>query len=228
MKEEAGEDHSKNPVDRSMAATKVNYDRMSSYYDLLSGNVERAFAEKAVDRLGIARGETALEIGFGTGHSLIKIAKAAGTTGKVHGIDLSEGMLAQAQKRVAGSGYGDQIELTCADARRLPFPERVLDVIFMSFVLELFASDDIPIVLGEVKRVLKPHGRLGLLCMSTGEKQTALLRLYTWLHHKFPRIIDCRPIDAAAYLLISGFSITYSQRVNLFGLPADILIATID
>jgi demethylmenaquinone methyltransferase/2-methoxy-6-polyprenyl-1,4-benzoquinol methylase len=224
MKETAGEGHSNNSLDRSMAATKSNYDRMSSYYDLLSGKVERTYADKAVDRLDIVQGETVLEIGFGTGHSLIKIAEAAGAEGRLYGIDISEGMLIQAHKRIERSGSRERIELTCADARRLPFSDGMLDVVFMSFVLELFSSEDIPIVLGEVGRVLKPRGRLGLLCMSTGEKQTLLLRIYTWLHHKFPHIIDCRPIDAAAYLKNGGFSITFSQRVDLFGLPADIVV----
>ena len=70
--------------------------------------------------LAAAPGERGLVVGYGTGHSAVAMARAVGATGRISGVDISEGMLAVARKRVIEEGVAGRVELTLGDARRLP------------------------------------------------------------------------------------------------------------
>ena len=100
-------------------------------------------------------GEKILEIGFGTGGSLVSLVQLVGRTGKVYGVDLSTGMFRVAQSKLKKNGILNRVELQCADAVHLPYPDNFFDAVFMSFVLELFDTPELPLVLHECKRVLQ-------------------------------------------------------------------------
>ena len=182
------------PVLRTKEDAKRFYDRMSRVYDLLTRVFERKYAEMALERLLIGEGETVLEIGFGTGHCLKRIAESVGQTGKVCGIDISSGMIEVTKKRLEKAGLAERVKLYCGDAARLPYEDNTVNVVFMSFTLELFDTPEIPNVLEEVKRVLKPKGRLGIVSMTKEDRQSALIKLYEWAHKRLPKSVDCRTI----------------------------------
>ena len=198
---------------------------MSRSYDLFAGAFEKRLRDLALERLGIAIGEAVLEIGFGTGHSLQQIAEAVGDEGRVCGVDLSAGMLEVSQRRLAQAGMSDRVELHCGDATHLPYADETLDAVFMSFTLELFDTPEIPVVLGEIKRVLKPGGRLGVVSLSRGDGTPLILQLYEWLHRRLPQVIDCRPIYVERALLEAGFRIGHTEIENLWGVPARIVVS---
>ena len=68
-----------------------------------------------------------LEIGFGTGQCLKALAQSVGSSGKVYGIDLSEGMFNVAQARLSKAGLSGSVELKCGDAAKLPFEADFFD-----------------------------------------------------------------------------------------------------
>ncbi len=72
---------------------------------LLQRDIEGNYRKMRLDQLIIKKGETFLEIGFGTGHCLNQIAKLAGKTGKGYGVDISSGMLKVAKKRLVSLFY---------------------------------------------------------------------------------------------------------------------------
>ena len=156
-------------VARSKDDARNTYDRLSKWYDLLAGGSERKFTEVGLRKLDVKEGEKVLEIGFGTGHSLLALARRVGMTGKVYGVDLSEGMLQVASNRLSTNGMSNRVELHCGDATRLPFPDQFFDAVFMSFVLELFDTPELPLVMRECQRVLNRTGRIGIVALSKKE-----------------------------------------------------------
>jgi len=202
-----------------------SYDFLSRFYDSISAPGEKRFTRAGLELLAPAHNETVLEIGFGTGCSLVSMARAVGENGRVYGIDLSRGMLRVTQNRLNAAGLTEQVVLEQGNATRLPFEPSFFDAVFMSFTLELFPANSIPIVLSECRRVLKPEGRLGLVSLVETTPLTMSLRLYLWAHHAFPRVVDCRPIPAERFLEEAGFVITRHERDSLQGVPVSMIVA---
>lgn len=128
---------------RSNTTTHTNYDRLSRWYDLISGNAEKRLTNATLEILSPNVGETALEIGPGTGHGLVRLAQAVGSTGRVFGLDLSTGMLQVAGQRVHQTELASIVHLIHGDGNLLPFTAKQFDLILMSFTLELFDEIDI-------------------------------------------------------------------------------------
>jgi demethylmenaquinone methyltransferase/2-methoxy-6-polyprenyl-1,4-benzoquinol methylase len=211
-------------VTRSKDEARASYDRLSRWYDALSGSSERKYVEMGLQKLGVREGETVLEIGFGTGHALLALARRVGDAGKVYGMDISEGMRAIAQARVEQAGLSDRVELRVGDAAHLLYEAGAFDAIFMSFTLELFDTPEIPVVLHECRRVLRADGRLGVVAMS-GQGGGLALRLYEWAHRALPTLVDCRPILVREALEEASFHVVEATRAAMWGLPVEIVVA---
>ncbi len=212
------------PVPRTKAKAKEVYDRISPFYDSLTGPFEREFAKRGLDRLSVEKGEEVLEIGFGPGRCLLQIAERVGPEGRAYGIDLSHGMIEVSRRRLEKAGLWDRVEICCGDAVRLPFRSSAFDAVFMSFTLELFDTPEIPEVLREVRRVLRTSGRVGIVSMSKEDGDSFLVSLYEWGHRRWPKYLDCRPIYVERSMTQAGYEIKERERPALLGMPAEIVI----
>ncbi len=206
----------------SHSTARTNYDRLSRFYDLFAGTSERRFTGIGLQMLAAWPGENVLEIGFGTGHSLVALMRAVGVSGKVTGVDISEGMLHVTQTRLKQSRLAAQVDLRLGDASSLPFDAGGFDAVFASFTLELFDPSEIPIVLKECRRVLRPGGRIGVVALA--KKDSMAVRIYEWAHAKFPGFIDCRPIFVHQVIEEAGFRITETVEESMWGLPVEIVV----
>jgi len=211
-------------VYRTKEQAKRTYDKISRIYDLITEPFERKFRNMGLNQLDVKEGETVLEIGFGTGHCLEEIAKRVWENGKAYGIDISSGMLDITRKRVEKKGLADRVESYCGDAMSMPYKDNMFDAVFMSFTLELFDTPEIPAVLKEIKRVLKPKGRLGVVSMSKEDGESWLLKAYEWVHKNFPALVDCRPIYVEKSIRDAGYSIKSKEKIKLFGLPGEVIV----
>ena len=86
----------------------------------------------------------------------------------------------------------------------------------MSFALELFDTPEIPLVLAECKRVLKPGGRIVVIGMSRILPEGLIMEIFEWTHRHFPNYLDCRPILVCQALEDSGFQILDSRLMKMW------------
>jgi ubiquinone/menaquinone biosynthesis C-methylase UbiE len=201
--------------------TRQNYDRLSRRYDLFAGS-EKKFTETGLQMLDVKAGECALEIGFGTGHSLAAIARQVGNCGLAAGVELSPGMIEMARKRLQAEVKEGSAQMIQGDGTRLPFPPNSFDAVFLSFTLELFSEAEIPVVLKECHQVLKREGRLGVVSLS--KRDVLACRLYEWGHERWPALLDCRPIQVRESLEAGGFRIQAANVQTMWGLPVEIVL----
>lgn len=212
-------------VNRSKAAARASYNRLSRWYDMIAGSTEKKYRDWGLEKLSAQPGERILEIGFGTGHCMIALANAVGPTGRVTGVDISDGMLAIARQRLQKEGLYDRTDLHLGDAVNLNFIQSSrLDGVFMSFTLELFDNPEIPRVLQECHRILKPEGRLAVVSMTKSDPPGMVVRLYEWFHDHMPDYADCRPIFARQALEQNGFVIEDVSVSSMWGLPVEIIL----
>jgi ubiquinone/menaquinone biosynthesis C-methylase UbiE len=201
----------------------TNYDRLSSWYDLLAGPSERACRDLCLRMLQVQPAERVLEVGAGTGQALTVLGRSTGPAGCAWGIDLSRGMCRVAGRRRATAGASSVI--VCGDALRLPVRDAAFDAAFMSFALELFSEADMERVLGECARVLRWGGRLGVVALADEGRPGLMQRAYTWSHRRFPAWVDCRPIAVPGVVAASGLRVGPVARASMWGLPVQSVVA---
>jgi arsenite methyltransferase len=104
-------------------------------------------------------GETVLDLGSGGGIDVLLSAKRVGPTGRVHGLDMTDEMLALARENARKAGV-ENVEFHKGYIEQIPLPDASVDVVISNCVLNL--SADKPRVLNEVARVLRPGGRFAI------------------------------------------------------------------
>ncbi|MEZ6123150.1 MAG: methyltransferase domain-containing protein [Planctomycetaceae bacterium] len=215
------------PQSSDETLTRRFYDRISSVYDLIADAGERKTRQAGLNALDVQSGESVLEIGFGTGHSLQFLTEAVGETGHICGVDLSTGMHHAALLRLEQAGLAGRVELKVSAVPPIPWPDETFDAVTLSFTLELFPLNQIPEVLSEIRRVLKPGGRIGVVAMAVtpdGKEDSVLEKTYRWMHQHFPHIVDCQPIAAAQLIETAGFRLIHQEHHEIWSLPVAVLV----
>lgn len=119
---------------------------------------EGAFRERQVNLARLAPGETVLDVGCGTGTLAIAAARRVGIRGGVHGVDPSPELLARARKKARRAGV--DVTFAVASGQELPLPDASLDVVLSTLVFHHLSHDVLRASVAEIRRVLKPGGRL--------------------------------------------------------------------
>src|SRR6266540_1746871 len=86
--------------------------------------------------LGLQAGERALDVGAGPGFLVAEMAEQVGPNGHVTGLDISDSMVALAQRRCAKEPIKSRTTIVKGDATALPFPDASFDVAVSAQVYE--------------------------------------------------------------------------------------------
>jgi SAM-dependent methyltransferase len=107
----------------------------------------------------LREGERVLDLGSGGGIDVLLSARRVGPTGRAIGLDMTDEMLALAQKNAAEAGVTN-VEWVKGPIEAIPLPAASVDVVISNCVINLAA--DKPAVFREIARVLRPGGRMGI------------------------------------------------------------------
>ena len=148
----------------------------------------------ALELLDLAPTDHVLEIGFGHGATIARVA-AAVSGGFVAGVDTSAEMLRMATKRNRSSIARGLAELRLADARKIPYPDGRFDKVLS--VHTVYFWPDLSGPLAEASRVLKPLGRL-ILAYRSDPQAILSFPAAVYRFHSEAEVLDA--------LRVAGFS----------------------
>lgn len=163
---------------------------------------EGALREKMIDLARLKPDESVLDVGCGTGTLVIAAKRRVGPTGKVCGIDASPEMIARAGKKARKTGL--EIDFRNASIEALPFQDAQFDVVLSTLMLHHLPRKVRENGLREIRRVLKPGGRVLVVDFGGTEQQKGLIARFHQGHG------HVKPAEVAALLNTAGLNIIES------------------
>jgi len=135
------------------------------WHDQVS-EMSREATRAIVAAADLAEGQRVLDLAGGTGEPALTLAEAVGPGGSVVASDLTPEMVAVLEENVRKRGLAN-VECRQIDAESIPFPDESFDRVTCRFGVMFFP--DIPRALAEVRRVLKPEGRVAFVAWAPAE-----------------------------------------------------------
>ena len=204
----------------SCGVPPARWDRASAHYDRQLW-LERPAIRAASDLLGPLADQRLLDVGTGTGEVLRQLARRAGRPRQAIGVDSSPAMLSRVPALPAGW------DIRHSDARRLPFGDRAFDLAVASYVLHVLPHADVPAALAELRRVLRPDGRLVTVTPAIpdhGIARTLALASDALARRNPERYGGLRALDPRSALHQAGF-VLLRARWSLRGYPSLLVLA---
>lgn len=144
------------------------FGRIARVYDLMnflmSFGLDRYWRKRAARYLGLASGETGLDLGAGTADLSIAVIRNSGPGTHMIGMDITPEMLEQGRSKLARLGLQDRIELRTGDAEHIDLPDNSVDGCCSAFTVRNLT--DIRQGFREMLRVVRPGGRVVCLEIS--------------------------------------------------------------
>jgi ubiquinone/menaquinone biosynthesis C-methylase UbiE len=146
-------------TDDAKKRAAATYNAAADFYDHPTNTFWERYGRRTIERLKLPNGASVLDVCCGSGASAIPAAQAVGPDGSVIGVDLAENLLKLARTKANRLGLRS-IHFQIGDLTALPFADRSFDAVVCVF--GIFFVPDMEAALRELKRVLRPNGRLAI------------------------------------------------------------------
>lgn len=167
-------------------------------------------------------GERVLDVGTGTGLSLVPLV-AKNPHGGTVGIDATPAMLRRARARLAATPR-PRYALHQAEATALPHAADTFDAVHSSYLVDVLPRSRLRPALAEMRRVLRPDGRLVLAYLAPPTRPVE--RLWASLARRLPRLFGgARPVEVRPALRRVGFSVRRATARAQLGLRSAVVRA---
>ena len=177
---------------------------------LVSLGRERSYREKTLDLAKLEPGESVLDIGCGTGTLAIAAKRRVGPAGSVNGVDASPEMIARAGRKANKAGVEVSFKECVVEA--LPFPDGKFDAVLSTVMLHHLGGKARQQCAREVRRVLKPGGRV--LAVDFARPEGGKRGLLDHFHHHG----YINQHDLVSLLTDAGLNIVESGALGIDGL----------
>jgi len=192
------------------SSVAARYDLMN---DLMSAGLHRLWKAFAVTLAGVREGERVLDVAAGSGDLALDFARRAGASGEVWLTDVNRAMLERGRDRLLDRGR--LLPAVQCDAERLPFPSDYFDCVSVAFGLRNMTHKDA--ALAEMRRVLKPGGRL--LVLEFSRVWPPLAKVYDWYSFNvLPWLGKTVAGDEAAYRYLAESIRVHPDQATLAGM----------
>jgi demethylmenaquinone methyltransferase/2-methoxy-6-polyprenyl-1,4-benzoquinol methylase len=205
-------------ISKSPARISGMFDAIAGRYDLLnhllSAGIDRRWRKRAIRALEFTGAERVLDVCTGTADLAIAAIRATPCAASVVGVDFAAAMLRVGFDKVRRDRLGDRISLIRGDAVRLPVADASVDAATIAFGIR--NVEDPSAACRELRRVLKPGGRVAILEFAT-PTVPVLGGIYRWYTNRvLPRVgrAISRNQEAYGYLPAS---------IDAFATPEDFM-----
>lgn len=181
--ETVAEEQKQKKVAEVFSSVAQKYDVMN---DLMSFGLHRIWKAFTIQISGVRSGDRVLDVAGGTADLSLAFARKVGERGQVWLTDINHAMLSRGRDRVVDKGFS--LPVAQCNAEKLPFPDDWFDCVTVAFGLRNMTHKDV--ALAEMRRVLRPGGRLLVLEFSKVWKPLAPVydlysfKLLPWMGNK--------------------------------------------
>ncbi len=198
------------------------YDKIAPIYDIWGKLTETHARNRAIELADIKDGQSILEVAVGTGLAFYEIVKR-NPNGNNTGIDLSNGMLEKAKKRVSKLSETNY-SLNIGSAFNLNIEDESIDTLVNNYMFDLISFEDMNKILIEFKRVLKKDGKLILVNMTEGERFGS--KLYDFIYNISPKTMGgCRGVKLTEKLQKYEFNVEVREYYQQMLFPSEVILA---
>lgn len=203
-------------ISKSPARIAGMFDAIAGRYDLLnrllSAGIDRRWRRRAVRALALGGGETVLDLCTGTADLAVALVATTPPAARVIGVDFAGAMLRVGLAKLRRRQLTPRVVLLRGDATKLPLAAASVDAITIAFGIR--NVDDPLAACAEMRRVLRPGGRLAVLEFALPTARV-LRRVYLWYFTRvLPRIGRVVSRHEAAYTYLPA-------SVSTFASPAE-------
>ena len=161
--------------------------------------IDRLFAgltQIALDHAAPKLGERVIDIGCGSGTTVLELAARVGPTGYVVGADVSKPSVEKARERIAVAGV-HQAEIMLCDVSTHIFPANSFDLVFSRFGVMFFA--DPLTTFAKIRKAMKSDGRLALAVFRTPQENKWATAALSAVRHMLPPIMPPGPEEPGEF-----------------------------